>query len=438
LKNERDELKNLVGQRIKTLREKSSPPPENPQRTGKQTLKILLADTPSSLETIKDKKESRIVLYLKDGLNPAKGNFTKYPNDMHDLFSEKLNVYETVAFIWIWRISWGFGKNYCRFGQRDLLNNTSIPSLRTSQRVIVGLREKKFIIAALDETGIREATNKGSLYRVCTPKEIIDGITEEGVSLELIPLEGIVCEAISRQGIAREAIASQEIDLIGDTPIARQAIPPEAIPGENPNELNDNNDPEKYRQRGYSLSGTPLKDKERIKDTLSQDEIISRFYEGIGHTKISKAKRERAEKDFQKLTSEGFSPEDIQFTVNWSLKNVKEKMYDFSIVCHTIGEAMAAKEKAEALQKQRADEENKALLEREEYEKAQEENQRLNSYKETMNTNDRTSLRERALAEIRKIPEINEDFISEMFINSKENEILKKDIGTVIKDSEDK
>jgi len=42
-----------------------------------------------------------------------------------------------------------------------------------------------------------------------------------------------------------------------------------------------------------------------------------------------------------------FKPEDIQFAVEWTLKNAKEELYDFSIIKHTIGQAIVAKKKAE-------------------------------------------------------------------------------------------
>jgi len=401
--------------------------------------------------------ERNIVLYLKEGLNPANRDFTKYPNEIHKIIREKLEEEsEGILYMYMWWQSWGFGRNFCRISHLTVVKDTLIGSKRTAQRAMSGLVSKRFVVKGLDEGNERDVTQAGGLYRVLTPQEIVQGMTEEGINLREIPEDGVVMLAIAKMAIPCDSFSSIETkgdssgivkmasgqigysqnghSQDGHTGIAKMTIANMAIPNEKPDSTMSE---ERYSQNGYSHFGHPLKDR-LFKDSLSQEEIISRFYEGIGHTKIPKAKRESAERDFQKLTSEGFTPEDIQFAVKWSLENVKEKMYDFSIVCHTIGEAMAAKEKADALQKQRADEENKALLEREEYERIQEENQRLNSYKETMNADDRASLRERALAEIRKIPEIKEDFISDMLISSKENEILKKDIGTVVKDPKDK
>jgi len=51
-------------------------------------------------------------------------------------------------------------------------------------------------------------------------------------------------------------------------------------------------------------------------------------------------KRERAEKCFEELIQDGFSCEDIQFAVEWTLKNMKEKPYNFSIIKDTISQAM--------------------------------------------------------------------------------------------------
>ncbi len=80
--------------------------------------------------------------------------------------------------------------------------------------------------------------------------------------------------------------------------------------------------------------------------------IVTGFYSSIGQSRISKGKRERAEKVIEELLADGFSTEDIQFAAEWTPGNAKEEVYDFSIIKHTIGQAMAAKtdrEKAAAL-----------------------------------------------------------------------------------------
>ncbi len=95
------------------------------------------------------------------------------------------------------------------------------------------------------------------------------------------------------------------------------------------------------------------------KNALSPD-LIELFYTGIGQQKISKTKRERGIPVLQELQEGNFSEEDIQFAIEWTLKpgNTKEKVHDFSIISHTIGQALAAREAtqqaADAVQKEAA------------------------------------------------------------------------------------
>ncbi len=346
-------------------------------------------------------------------------DFHKVPNNLHKIAILQ-DPKEYCVYTYLYRLSYGWHRNFCRVGYGAIVKNTSLSSRSSAIRAVESLLKKIHIIR-IDEDSQKRA---GTLYRVLTPDEVLSSVFKMSiVNLNIVKLS-----------ISKETISKMTI-LILNIPYVQ-------------NEYSQN----EYTEESIDTQGlatvskmnivnlTPNKDniKDSIKNTLSKEEIISLFYKGIGHSRITKEKRERAKECIEELIIDNFGLEDIQFAIEWTLKNKTEKLYDFSIIKHTIGEAMAAKEKADALQKQRFDEENKALLEREEYERTQKENQRLNSYKESMNADDRASLRERALAEIRKMPEIKEDFISDMLINSKENEILKKEIGTVVKDSEDK
>ncbi len=68
-----------------------------------------------------------------------------------------------------------------------------------------------------------------------------------------------------------------------------------------------------------------------------------------------------------------------------------------------------------------------ARLEQGERDKTEQERVRMEAYKETLNPDERAKLRERALELIRGIEGINEQFINEPLIMSKENEILKSE-----------
>jgi len=47
--------------------------------------------------------------------------------------------------------------------------------------------------------------------------------------------------------------------------------------------------------------------------------------------------------------SEGYSLEDIQFAAGWTIKNTEKKLYDFSILEHTIGQALSKREETKKL-----------------------------------------------------------------------------------------
>ena len=122
--------------------------------------------------------------------------------------------------------------------------------------------------------------------------------------------------------------------------------------------------------------------------------------------------------------------EDIQFTSEWSVENAKEELYDFSIIKHTIGQAMAAKEEAETKKAKKSEAERIASLEQEERDRQEQERAEIEAYKETLNPETRTALREKALKEIKSTDGIKEDFINDMLIAVKENEILRTEIGS--------
>ena len=165
-----------------------------------------------------------------------------------------------------------------------------------------------------------------------------------------------------------------------------------------------------------------------IKDSLSLA-IVTLFYKGIGQENISKKKRERAENNIKELEEEGFSLEDIEFAVKWTIDNSREKPYDFSLIKDTIGQAMAAKKEIEAKETKRIENERLKAQKEEDEKKTVEIQEKIKEYKESLNEDQRLELREKALEEIRKTKGIKEEFITELFIEAKENEIIRKQLG---------
>ena len=170
--------------------------------------------------------------------------------------------------------------------------------------------------------------------------------------------------------------------------------------------------------------------KDSLKDTLSPRAIVSGFYKGIGQPRISKEKRERAENNFKELLDDGFQPEDIQFAVEWTLKNAKEELYDFSIIKHTIGQAMATRRKVEAEEARKRERAKTAAQKEAQEKKIAEEEAKTKAYKESLDTEERARLRERAEAEIRSSGQYKKEFITEYLIEARENELVREQIGT--------
>lgn len=166
------------------------------------------------------------------------------------------------------------------------------------------------------------------------------------------------------------------------------------------------------------------------KKTLSLIDIVDLFYKGIGQEKISRGKRESGVQISRKLIQDGFDPADIQFAMEWTLENATKEIYDFSIVEHTIGQAMAARRRKDAQMREIQEREQERERNREEEQASQEREEReqkeIEICKEGMDSEARTRLREEAQAEIRNSEFYKEDFVSDTLINVMENTILRQ------------
>ncbi len=402
--------------------------------TGGEAITRMLGDVQA--EPAKEPRQ-KIVLYLKEGLNAAASNFTKYPNGMHPVMTEHLNKeYEGILYIYLWRKSFGYGRNYCRTSYLDIQKNTLIGSRKTAQRAIAILAEKHFVIRAKLDGGVPNVNQQGALYRIMTPDEIKDQRTEEGVPFVELPLEGVVCQAIpsptiaenidnSRipEGMASHGMASEAIGRTDHTPIDHTTMDPEAIPSQAiPGSDRDNDKAgAKHGLSDHTPTGHPFKE-DSLKDSLSPDPVKT-FYTGIGQKRISQIKRERGNKVVEELKADGFSLEDIAYAAEWTPKNAKEKLYDMEILKHTIGEAISASTAEQQAADREREEAARVRAAEEEQRRLEGEIQKMRS---RMTENELVELKEMALKEIRNTDGVKEQFIGEPLIVAKENEILQR------------
>ena len=290
------------------------------QLTGSEVIQSVVG----AISAKPQQKPSSIILYLREGLNVAERNFTKYPNEIHDLIKSNLKeMSEGILYMYLWWISWGFGKNYCRVGYGKIVSKTLIGCIKTAQRAMESLVKKGFVIKGLTDKGKPDVNTKGALYRVLTPKEVLDGKTEEGVPLEDIPINGVVMK------YSNKAYSNGDYGNNDHSGIDLKTMDSITMLGTKQDNIRISKD---HSNKDHSNKDHPFKDrsKDSFKDSLSKDEIIDQYYNSIGQEKLSKAKRERAKKCFEELIQDGFTNDDIQFAVEWTIRNAKEKPYDFS------------------------------------------------------------------------------------------------------------
>ncbi len=309
-----------------------------------------------------------------------KRNFCKVDIGVLDRAICTMDVYEQSVYIRLYRLSYGYGKNYCTVGYSSLMKSCNLKRNGITN-ALKRLAEKGWILA------VGFDRSKGTTYRIFLPDEL----DPTGMPLKGIPLKGTPLK-----------------DIPTVTP---EGIPPKDTPQRKPV-------PTQASNPGIPPEGIPLKapiiEDHNIDHTLS---IILYFYKRIGHDKISKEKRERAKKVVEELLQDGFSIDDIQFAATWSVENAKEKPYDFSILKHTIGQAVAVKKKQNAKKKAVAGE-------RERERRRKEKEATIKEYKGSLSPEERQKLREQAEASIRNSGQFKAEFVTEALVAAKENEII--------------
>ena len=353
---------------------------------------------------------------LRDDCNIAT-DFLKIPNNVFDLINRKdsdplLDQTEFLVYLYLFKVSYGWRRNCCRIGH-DALGKALDMSLKTVKRALQSLIQKHCIILIEEDI----MTKYGSLYFICTPDDILSTRFK-----------------FTRVNITRVKITLVDNTLLKTTLVnlsnySSKNYPSKFYPSNEESVMNTEFEP--TRVKTTLVNFTPIIDigsKDNIKDTLSQDQIIDLFYNSIGQTKISKAKRERAKKCFEELIQDGFTNDDIQFAIEWSLTNMKEKPYDFSIIKDTISQAMAQKDKIQKEQKLQIEKEiSKAQKEEREKEETIE-RENIIAIKQNLNPTERSELRNRALELIRNTEGIKEHLITEILIEAKENEMLRLEL----------
>ena len=170
---------------------------------------------------------------------------------------------------------------------------------------------------------------------------------------------------------------------------------------------------------GFVPTESPRKSTRKRHPLITASKLITKLYKGIGNGKVDIFERESGKRHINDLLEAGYSLEDIDFTIEWSLQSARHKVEDFSSIKNLIDRAITAREEYMAERTQQAEQEVK------QQENEEIEQKMVEAYRKMMPDVEKKRLRERVMEEIRQDKRINEEFVTEPLIVIKENEIIR-------------
>jgi hypothetical protein len=368
-------------------------------------------ETPVESTVVESTTESDI----PEGKVDIRSNYHKFDNDISDVLARHQTPTEQAIYHRLYRLSYGYKRNTCRVGMGALAKACNIgSSSKTVKRAIDGLLGKGHIAVVEDH----QNNKKGAVYRVFLPREIPGIESRTVVKSTTVESTTVDPTTVKSTTVGSTVVENTTATVVESTVVENTTV------GSKPTDQGSGATVVESTVVDFTTNKDIIfKD---IKNTLSPRAIITGFYKRTGHARITKHKRERAEKNFKELLKEGFSPEDIEFAVEWTLENAKEELYDFSIIKHTIGQAMAAKGEDEEREARKREKERMAAERQAEEHRREEEKARIEIYKGALSAEERAELRNRAEAEIRNSGQFKEEFITDYLIEAKENELIRE------------
>ena len=172
---------------------------------------------------------------------------------------------------------------------------------------------------------------------------------------------------------------------------------------------------------GYVPTESPEKTRRPRRSLITPTKLITKLYKGIGDGKVDIFERESGKKHISDLVEAGYSLEDIDYAIEWSLGYASDEIEDFSSIKTLIERAIEAREEHIAKRTQQAEEEVKSqedeVLER----------KMVEAYRNMMSDGEKKRLRERVMEGIRRDKKYNEEFVTDQLIVIMENEIIRKE-----------
>ena len=216
-------------------------------------------------------------------------SYYKVPNEVSDILASQQTPAEQAVYHRLFRLSYGYNQNVCRVGMQALAVATNIASKKTIAKALTGLVKKGHI------TIEQEASNdvRGTWYRVFLPHEIptvrkLSGIKITPVKSTAVETSAVISASIEEKSSAVENTA--RLQYLEST-------------GKNASGV-----------KNTVVNFTPITTD--LLHTLSPPTLVDRFYELL-QQRPSQKKRERAIQQAQKLLDEGFTLQELDYTIIW-------------------------------------------------------------------------------------------------------------------------
>ena len=306
----------------------------------------------AQVQSPKDQPSSQ-VLRLKDQLD--KSLFFSFFNEMVDDLLPTLDSNEQVLYIRLFRLSYGFNRNYCTVSQSLLIERTGF-SRNTVWTSLQSLAQKGWLRIA--DAGNRVSTT----YLVILPRDKRSWSQNSGgnydpqnMTITGRPLE---FEGLNMSGKIRGSKNNP------------QELPPLL------NTFTHNSLTLHMRERRSDSEGQHMTLNSLI---FSARELVDKFYSRLGQ-RPSKIKREKSIEECLNLLVEGFTAEEVDYTITWLIQH-HPATGSFSRLSHFIDQAIKEWEAEQHARKVDQDQARAAEDQRAEQQRMEEERQQIEEAK---------------------------------------------------------
>jgi hypothetical protein len=243
-------------------------------------------------------------------------NYYKVSNNVSDMLAGLQTPTEQSIYHRLYRLSYGYNRNVCRVGMQALAKATNIASKKTIATAISGLVAKGHI-AIVQEAG---GDVRGTWYRVFLPDEIAEIQKRTGAKNSTVNFT---------------VVKNSAVNFTNSTSVKNSAVnfTPELQSIENKSQ-----DPTSVKNSAVNF--TPITTD--LLQTLSLPEIVDQFY-ALLKQQPSERKRERGMQQGIKLLQEGFTLDDLHYTIAWIVQKYPDTKA-FDRVPYFIDQALKARE----------------------------------------------------------------------------------------------